>query len=296
MRRVLIAVMCAMLSVLTACSSAPKPQAAPPTERQSLDRSARLAFAQGQYAQAATLYEAALEQALAEDAPGAIVDTRFNVALCQTYLGQYESALTQVTQAEAERARRGLPGDPELQLLTGTIHYRAGEPGRAQEILDGLLQQRDVTGATRAKAHFVAGLIAADGSASGPLRQHMLALQTDAGGNVQADRFELEGRLAGIEGDFDRALGLLDQVVILRGTERDYRGMVRALASAGAIAQQDGRLQAAGSYLLRAGRSAAQRGEPEARDWLVRAQTLGVQTRDDALTTEATSILNSLGD
>ncbi|MCP5429441.1 MAG: hypothetical protein H6962_04175 [Chromatiaceae bacterium] len=69
MRRVLIAVMCAMLSVLTACSSAPKPQAAPPTERQSLDRSARLAFAQGQYAQAATLYEAALEQALAEDAP-----------------------------------------------------------------------------------------------------------------------------------------------------------------------------------------------------------------------------------
>lgn len=84
--------------------------------------------------------------------------------------------------------------------------------------------------------------------------------------------------------------------MILRGTERDYRGMVRALASAGAIAQQDGRLQAAGTYLLRAGRSAAQRGEPEARDWLARAQSLGIQTHDDALAGEAAAILNSLVD
>ena len=296
MKRILKPVSCALLCLLTACSSAPKPQAPPPTEHQSLDRSARLAFAQGQYAQAATLYEAALEQALAEDAPGAIVDTRFNLALCQTYLGQYAAALTQVAQAEAERARRGLPGDPELQLLAGTIRYRAGEPGRAQEILDGLLRHSDPTGTTRAKAHFVAGLIAADDSTLGPLREHILALPSDADSNAQADRMELEGRLAGIEGDIDRALGLLDQVVILRGTERDYRGMVRALASAGAIAQQDGRLQAAGTYLLRAGRSAAQRGEPEARDWLARAQSLGIQTHDDALAGEAAAILNSLVD
>lgn len=296
MRRFLIAAMCALLSVLTACSSAPKPQAPPPTERQSLDRSARLAFAQGQYAQAATLYEAALEQALAEDAPGAIVDTRFNLALCQTYLGQYESALTQVAQAEAERSRRGLPGDPELQLLAGTIHYRAGDAGRARQILDGLLQHGDVTGATRAKAHFVAGLIAADNSAPGLLREHLLALPTNADSNVQADRLELEGRLAGIEGDIDRALGLLDQVAILRGTERDYRGMVRALASAGALAERNDRLQTAGNYLLRAGRSAAQRNEPEARGWLKRAQALGVRTQNDVLADEAAAVLDSLSD
>ena len=230
MRRALITLLCALLAGLTACSSTPKPQAAPPTERQSLDRSARLAFAQGQYAQAATLYEAALEQALAEDAPAAIIDTRFNLALCKTYLGQYDAALTQVAQAEAERSRRSLPDDPELQLLAGTIHYRAGESGRAKEILDGLLQHSDVTGATRSKAHFVAGLVAADDSVPGPLRAHIAAMPIDPGSTAQADRLELEGRLAGIEGDTDRALQLLDQVVSLRGTARDYRGMVRALA------------------------------------------------------------------
>lgn len=212
MRRALITLLCALLAGLTACSSTPKPQAAPPTERQSLDRSARLAFAQGQYAQAATLYEAALEQALAEDAPAAIIDTRFNLALCKTYLGQYDAALTQVAQAEAERSRRSLPDDPELQLLAGTIHYRAGESGRAKEILDGLLQHSDVTGATRSKAHFVAGLVAADDSVPGPLRAHIAAMPIDPGSTAQADRLELEGRLAGIEGDTDRALQLLDQV------------------------------------------------------------------------------------
>ncbi|MCB1797607.1 MAG: hypothetical protein KDI67_01885 [Gammaproteobacteria bacterium] len=296
MRRALITLLCALLAGLTACSSTPKPQAAPPTERQSLDRSARLAFAQGQYAQAATLYEAALEQALAEDAPAAIIDTRFNLALCKTYLGQYDAALTQVAQAEAERSRRSLPDDPELQLLAGTIHYRAGESGRAKEILDGLLQHSDVTGATRSKAHFVAGLVAADDSVPGPLRAHIAAMPIDPGSTAQADRLELEGRLAGIEGDTDRALQLLDQVVSLRGTARDYRGMVRALASAGALAERDGRLQAAGNYLLRAGRSAAQRGEPEARDWLTRAQSLGTQTRDDTLAGEAATILKALDD
>ncbi len=129
-RMVIGAAVCATL--LAACGgSAEKPET-PPTEQQSLDRSARLAFAQGRYDQAASLYEAALLAALKEDAPQAIVDARFNLALCQTYQGQYAEALDQLEQAEAERLRRGVVGEGSIELLRGTIHYRSGQLDKAR--------------------------------------------------------------------------------------------------------------------------------------------------------------------
>lgn len=281
------------LSMVSACAHKPESQPPPPTERESLDRSARLAFAQGQYAQAVTLYEAVLQEALAEDAAGAIIDARFNLALCQTYQGEYRDALVQITQAEAERARRGLPVEPDLQLLAGTIYYRTGDVDRAQAMLDALLENGRATPATEAKAHFVLGLIAADRSSSSALEQHIAALPLDATGSISTDRLELRGRLAALNGDLDVALQLFEQVVRLRGLERDYRGMVRALASAGDLAERGGRLELAGNYFLRAGRSAAQRDEPETRSWLQRARQLGQRVGDDALVREAEAILGA---
>jgi len=281
------------LSVLSACASKPAPQPPPPTERESLDRSARLAFTQGQYAQATTLYDAVLQKALAEDAAGSIIDARFNLALCQTYQGEYQDALMQIAQAEAERVRRGLPIDPDLQLLAGTIYYRAGEVDRALATLDAVLEGGRATPVTEAKAHFVSGLIAADRSSSSALEQHIAALPLDATGSISTDRLELKGRLAGLEGDLDVALQLFEQVATLRSLERDYRGMVRALASAGDLAESGGRFELAGNYFLRAGRSAAQRDEPETRIWLQRARELGRRVGDEALVREADTILGS---
>ncbi len=293
-RRVALCAALAGLVVLGGCGSTPEAERAPPTQRQSLDRSARLAFEQARYPQAATLYEAALRAALAEDDPTAIIDARFNLALCQTYVGQYEAALAQIAQADAERVRRGLPVDPDLQLLAGTIRYRAGDAELSEATLEALLQGGTATAPTRAKAHFVAGLIAADRGATGALRTRIAALSVDANDSARSDRFELQARLAGLEGDVDGALGLLDQVVVSRRLERDYRGMVRALATAGGLAEGASRLQQAGDYFLRAGRSAAQRAEPEAREWLVRAKTLGERSGDSALVLEAEGSLATM--
>lgn len=279
--------------LLAACASAPEPQPTPPTGQQTLDRSARLAFEQGQYAQAATLYQAALQAALAEDSPGAIIDAHFNLALCQTYTGEYPAALGHVARAEAERIRRGLPVEPDLQLLAGTIHYRAGNPDRARAELDRILEGGAASMATRHKAHFIAGLIAADRASADTLQVHMAALETDE--TVAAtDRLELEARMAALDGDVDSALRLLDQVVALRRIERNYRGMVRALASAGDVAENAGRLGDAGNYFLRAGRSGAQRAEPEAPAWLRHARDLGRRQGDQALVLEVTGILESI--
>ena len=104
-RRLVLLPLVIGLVTVAGCAGKPEREPETPTEQQSLDRSARLAFGQGNYAQAATLYEAALQSALTEDAPGAIIDARFNLALCQTYLGDYEAALQQVAQADAEEHR-----------------------------------------------------------------------------------------------------------------------------------------------------------------------------------------------
>jgi tetratricopeptide (TPR) repeat protein len=277
--------------VLGGCASSPELKPAAIVKHQSLVRSAHLAFRQGQYAQAATLYQAVLEEALAEDDPEAIVDARFNLALSQTYLGRYEAALAQVEQAEAERVRRGLHRDPDLQLLLATIHYRAGNAPQAASALDALLRAPSPKPTTRAKAHFLAGLMAADRRDAEGIRSHIAAIDSDATPGMDADRLELKGRLAGLADVTDKALTLLDRAVVLRRIDRDYRGMVRALATAGDLAERAQRRVLAGNYLLRAGRSAAQRSEPEAREWLERARDLGKRSGDSALVSEAEAVL-----
>ena len=94
---------CAMLCLLTACSSAPKPQAAT-ADRAPVAGPLRAWRSPRASTRRQPPFARRHWSRRSPRRPGAIVDTRFNLALCQTYLGQYESALTQVAQAEAERA------------------------------------------------------------------------------------------------------------------------------------------------------------------------------------------------
>jgi tetratricopeptide (TPR) repeat protein len=280
---------------LAGCGGKAKEEMHPASEHELLDRSAQRAFLQGKYAQAASLYEATLGQARIEDRPAAIIDARFNLALSLTYVGNYPAALEQVAQADAERVRRKLPPDGELELLRATIHYRTGDAGAAQRILDPLLGDPAQSPAIAAKAHFLAGLMAADREDAEALRRHRSALQAGESRDRQADQLELDGRLAAIEGDVDAALRLLDEAMRLRGLDRDFRGLTRAQLVAGDVASRAGRTEAAAVYLLRAGRSGAERDEPEARAWLVRARELGERSGDAALVREVDAMLSKVG-
>jgi tetratricopeptide (TPR) repeat protein len=288
-----LAVVLLLGAALSGCGSTPEQKA--PSERELLNRSAQLAFSRGRYAQAASLYEAALDQALLEDTPERIVDARFNLALSYTYVGRHQPALDLVTLAEAERVRRKLGSDPQLQLLRATIHYRAGDQAAAQRLLDALLGEPALPPPTAAKAHFLAGVMAAERNDAAALRRHRDALPAGDAYGEQADRLELGGHLAVIEADAEEALHRLDRAVLLRRLDGDYRGMARALAAAGGIAERAGRAELAGGYWLRAGRSAAQRGEPNARAWLEHARALGERTGDAALMLETEAMLSELG-
>lgn len=291
MRGLVLLLVTSWLLVLNGCGGSPPRQDEPPTEQASLDRSARLAFEQGRYEQAASLYEATLQAALKEDAAQAIVDARFNLALCQMYQGQYAPALDQLSRAEAERERRGLSGDGSLGLLAATIHYRRAEPGEARRIVDGLLADATTSDATRAKAHFVAGLVAADTGDVSALRRHLAGIGPEAPAGSISDRSELAALLDGLQGNTAAALSQLDRVVLARRVERDYRGMVRALARAGDLAAATQQPQAAARYLLRAGRSALQFGEPDAQRWLQRAASLAARAEDNETAREAETLL-----
>ena len=280
---------------LYGCAGAPKEEKRAPTERELLERSAQLAFSRGRYAQAAKLYQAALDRALIEDRPEPIVDARFNLALTQSYLGHHQAALDLVALAEAERVRRNLAPDPGLRLLRATIHYRAGDPVAAQRILDALLSDRMLPAPVGARAHFLAGLIAADRNDAAVLRMHRDALPASDARGEEADRLELEGRLASIEGDAERALRGLERAAQLRSLAGDYHGMARTLVAAARTAEQADRVAQAAGYWLRAGRSGAQRGEPAAREWLQHARALAGRTGDAALILEADAALARAG-
>lgn len=291
MRRALIVVLAV---VLGGCSGTPKEEARQPTERELLQRSAQRAFSRGEYAQAAVLYEAGLERALIADQPGPIIDARFNLALSHSYLGRYDEALALVMLAEAERVRRGVGPDPELQLLRATIHYRAGDATAAQRVLDPLLADPTPAPRTLAGAHLLAGVMAADRGDVPALRRHRDALPSGDRRSEQADRLELEGRLFAIEGDGREALTRLDRAALLRSLDDDPRGMARALVAAAAVAERMGSMELAGGYWIRAGRSAAQRADPGARAWLERALDLGRRIGDAALVHEAQAMLVKL--
>ena len=61
------------------------------------------------------------------------------------------------------------------------------------------------------------------------------------------------------------------------------------------MAADHGDTALASNCFLRAGRSAAQRNEPEAREWLQKASALGEQIGDGVLITEADDLLRDLG-
>jgi hypothetical protein len=284
------------LILLQGCSSTPPgpDPAQPEIERATLTRSAALAFAQGQYGQAATLYGKALEQAMIEDRHTAIIDHRFNIALARTYLGEHDAALRQLALADAERQRRGLGPDAGLDLLAATVHYRGGALDAAGTALDRVFAQPGADQATRGAAHFLAGLIAARRADSAALAVQRAALSLDESPAAVADRAELDAHAALLRGDRAAALGRFDAAVGARRAIADYHGMARVLAAAGDAAADGGERGRAAGYYLRAGRSEALRGGADAARWLAQAIALGLEVGDAVLVDDARDVLARL--
>lgn len=275
------------------CSSSPNEQNRPEVDEEfaRTSRAARMAFDNGHLQQAVDLYNQALERAYVLDDLNAIVDSKYNLAVCLTKQGLYGRALEQVNQAEGEldRTNRSIPAD--ILLLEATIVYRMNELDNAWQLTEMiLLDANRLSGAVQSKTHFLRGLIAGERGDIDQLRGEIAALGTPSTAGLQADREELVGRLATAQSAWNEAIEAFDRTAEFRRDDFDYSEMANALALAAWACEQAGQLSEASKRYLRAGRSAAQQGEKDpASKWLTLAEKIAGEAGDELTAKQARS-------
>jgi tetratricopeptide (TPR) repeat protein len=275
------------------CSSTPTEQSRSKVDEEfeRTSRAARMAFDNGKFQQAVSLYNQALERAYVLDDLNAIVDSQYNLAVCLTGLNSYVKALERVNQSKAElaRAKQNIPAD--ILLLEATIIYRMGKLDDAWQLTDMiLLDPGRLSEAIRSKTYFLRGLIAGERDDINQLRKEIVSLGEPSTVGLRADREELVGRLAMAEGNWNEAIEAFDRTAEFRQDDFDYSEMVNALALAGRACEQAGKLSEASKRYLRAGRSAARQEENrDALNWLNRAEKLAGEAGDESTAKQARS-------
>lgn len=283
---------------LSGCGSSAPRQKGPAVDEalERFNRAARLAFDKGRLEQAANFYRKALERAYVRDDSAAILDARYNLAVCLMNLQSYEEALAVVQRANIEMALAGRDDSPDFLLLEATIRTHSGDLDEAWKITDQILSApRPASSVIKSKALYLRGLIASKQGDKDQLRAAIAALGQPQQPQLRADRQELVGHLAMAEQNGDAAMDAFDTAANLRRETLDYRGMVKALALAGAAGEKAGHAKEASIRYLRAGRSALLQGMfDNARKWLNRAEQIAGATGEDQLAGEARTYLQQL--
>jgi tetratricopeptide (TPR) repeat protein len=224
-------------------------------------------------------YRAALARAYERDDTAAISDGGYNLALAQMKAGDPKAALATVQSVEAELDRRRTPIPAELSLVKAAAAYRAGDLAGAVAAAQQAIERPGADPDTAPRAWFIRGLVAADQGDRGTLAQTIAALKATKSADLEADRLELRGRAAMLDGQPAQALADFDQAAANRQQSLDYRGMARTLSQAGEACVRIDRTTDAASYFLRAGRSALLQGDTRlALPLLKRAEELAAQS------------------
>ncbi|UCF93596.1 MAG: hypothetical protein JSW39_05390 [Desulfobacterales bacterium] len=281
----------ALMVVAAGCGSLQKAPAGPPIDEnlERLNRAARLAFQKRQTEQAADLYRKALERAFVRGDLTAIVDARYNLAVCLMELGEYPQALDMIGQALSELSRVGRNIQADFHLLEATILYRDGQLSRSWELTDTIIGSwMPQPPVILSKTYFLRGLIAAAEGDAARLNEAIAKMGDASDDSLRADRGELMGRLAIIEGRWDQAIAALDEAADLRRQIFAYRRMAIALALSAEACERAGRPGTAAGRYLQAGRSAALEGDASnAEKWLSSAVRLSEQSKDPSIAKEA---------
>ncbi|WP_137178147.1 hypothetical protein [Roseomonas sp. AR75] len=253
-----------------------------------LARAGRDALELDQPESAARLYADALERARERDDAEAIADTGFGQATALLAQGDAAGALRVARDVRADLARRGRTDVPRLMLVEATALHRLRRDNEARPIAAAVTTRAQEDAAAALRAWFLLGLIAAGQGDAAGLDAAIAALQGAAQPAFQADAVELAAHRALLAREDRRAAALAAQAATLRQDALDYRGVSRALALEGEARSRLGERAEAADLLLRAGQSAATRGErADARRWLDQAARLAQAAGRPQLRAEA---------
>jgi hypothetical protein len=274
--------------MLAACGGKPADPPPPPDNRlEQANRAGTQALSMDQPDLAIRQYQIALQRAYERDDSGAISDISYNLALAQLKAGDAKAALATVKGTRIDLERRHTPVPAELFLVQAAAAYRSGDPVAADAAAQEALSKPANDPSTAPRAWFIRGLVAAQRGDRAGLAQALAALPPAKPPDLQADREELLGRTAMLDGQPASALSSFEQSATNRQLALDYRGMARALALAGEAALQMGRTADAADLYFRAGRSALlQADDAAARPLLKQAEDLARETNQPAIVEE----------
>jgi hypothetical protein len=274
---------------LAACGGGPSGEPPPPPDNQleQANRAGTQALSMDKPDLAVRQYKTALQRAYERDDAGAIADISYNLALAQMKVGDAKAALATVRTSLTNLERRHAAVPPQLYLVQAAAAYRSGDTALAETAAQEASSHPSNDPNTVARAWFIRGLIAAQRADRAGLAQAIAALPPSKEPDLQADRDELLGRQALLDGKPAEALALLEQSATGRQLALDYRGMARALALAGEAAVGAGRSSDAADLYLRAGRSALLQGDTAtALPLLKQAEDLARQTNQPSIVEE----------
>jgi tetratricopeptide (TPR) repeat protein len=242
-----------------------------------------------------------LERAYARDDLGAIGDVGYELAVVRLRQLDAPAAAEQARQSREELRRRGDEPFAELYLVEAVALYEMGEADRAAPLAEQAIALAPWPGDPVAlRAWFLEGRIAADRADAAGLARALDALDVPGSApspELQADRLELIGRRDLQDGRPERALPALRTSADLRRDAKDYLGMARGLALAGAAAEAAGLGDDAADLYFRAGRSAEVEGATaDAKRWLGAAARLAKTTGQAEILAQANDRLKGLAD
>ena len=284
----IIAPLAAVLTLAACGGGTPADPGPPPdTKLDTANRAGAQALSLGMPAQAVRQYRLALARAYERDDAEAIADTAYNLALAEIRAGDPKAALqtTRTTQAELQRRQVAVPA--ELMLVQAAAAYRAGDAATAAAAAQQALELKARDADTASRAWFIRGLVAAERGDGATLAQAIAAIAPGKQADIQADRQELTGRAALLDGNAGAAFAAFEQAAANRQQAIDYRGMARALALAGEASLKLGKPSEAAVFYLRAGRSSLLQGDTAAATpQLKRAEELARQTSQAGIVEE----------
>ncbi|MBV9116473.1 MAG: hypothetical protein JOY63_03810 [Acetobacteraceae bacterium] len=274
----LAALLLPALLLMTGCRGHRAPDTPEDSALAQATASGRQSLEFGRPKQAIDQYQKAYTLALARDDAQTIGDVGFNLAVAQLADDDVAGSLRTARRTRDALAARATAAPAELDLVQAAALHRLGRDREA----DWLAAQAQATAsnpATVARASYVRGLIADKRGDTAGLEAALAWFDRLRAPHPswEADRDELAARLDLRQGQYGKAAASARRAADAYRSQLDYHAMAEALALAAKATQRAGSPQDAANLYLRAGESAAARGDAaSAKSWLAQATGPGV--------------------